>query len=233
LTRLEDRLTPAPVPLPDPDDQISEITPGGHVNDMGIPSPGWSYTHDDLIFRGLASSDRLNWGEYLALNSTDVDVYRIEVRAGDRIRFRADAPEVTDVWTDPPASNDPNPQPKTYRHRATLRLALYDDTLMFPSSAGGDPTITLPIYGTTTYELNYTFPRSGTYYLGISQPGNNRYDMIGGENDTPGEYLKTFGPYTLQALTKPGGMRFARWPRSPLHDGGCGRGDRSHAGRVL
>jgi hypothetical protein len=91
---------------------------------------------------------------------TDVDMARFEARAGQRVAFRQ-------------------------TRFANLRLRLFDAAgreLAAATTTAQDDR--LPDYDLA---LAYTFPRTGTYYLGVSATANTSYDPVTGAGDQPGE----------------------------------------------
>jgi hypothetical protein len=106
---------------------------------------------------------------------TDVDIYRINVSAGDTIAFDVDL-DLTNPLT---------PVDSFLRlfNDNGVQLAINDD--------GDDPTEVAEMVGHSYFE--YTFLEGGTYFIGISGVGNETYDPMTGDGDTAG----AVGNYTL------------------------------------
>jgi hypothetical protein len=113
------------------------------------------------IGRGMGVMDDLRVPVRLD-TPTDVDIARFEARAGQRVDFRQ-------------------------TRFANLRLRLFDAAgreLAAATTSAFVQDDSLPDYDLA---LDYTFPRTGTYYLGVSAAANTSYDPLTGAGDRPGE----------------------------------------------
>ena len=93
----------------------------------------------------------------------DVDIYRVDVLAGQRLSFDIDRPTGSRLDSYIRLFNSTGQQ-----------LAFSDD-----AAAPGE------VFGLDSY-LEYTFTNAGSYYLGVSGYGNSSYNAITGLGDTNG-----------------------------------------------
>lgn len=139
----------------DPNDRLST------AEFLGAPRPG-----GPLV---------MNWG---AIDNTmDVDLFSIDVGAGQTLEFDVDRRNggLLDSWL------------RLFNSTGT-ELASSDDAV-----APGETDHELQPY------LRYSFTSAGRYYLGISSYGNTRYNPVTGSGDTQGT---TTGGYTV-VITDP------------------------------
>jgi hypothetical protein len=108
--------------------------------------------------------------------AVDVDMYGFTVAAGQTVDFDIDTPE-----------NGPGGLGSYLRlfDGSGTQLALNDD-----AAAPGETTVGFDAY------LRYTFATGGTYYIGVSNDNNARYNPITGDGDTAGGF-NTIGNYQL------------------------------------
>ncbi|WP_165247683.1 fibronectin type III domain-containing protein [Paludisphaera soli] len=174
----------------DPDDTIRE-----RVTDFGLITAGRTPTAvTDAL--GLLDAPRagMSRGEFIRLNAQDVDLYRFQVEDGARLRFRVE------TW----ATSTPFPKQKPIKGSASVALKLFDaDGVQMPAmNLTGPAQVSTPLSGSqkagrATWQLDYTFFKAGTYYLGISHSSSRKYDPAGGGGDNPSRSHASFGPYKL------------------------------------
>jgi hypothetical protein len=193
LERLERRVVPAGgLTIPeDRDDQVGEAVGMGTT-----ASPTWSFTRDDAINLGAteAAGAEVTFAEYAAANAQDVDLYKVTVAAGDRLRFQVATFPTQTSWTNPPRT--PDKEPRDFRHEARVALMVFDAAGRLVDTLGGDPVVYTA--GTDgTYDLTYTFHSAGDYHLGVSNHANRSYSPASGSPDQGSS--TAFGPYRLTA----------------------------------
>ena len=117
-------------------------------------------------------------GELSRTLTTDVNLYQFSAARGQQIGFD----------TDTPGSD------------LDARIRLFDSS--FNEIANNDDgTGPAPEDDSLESYLEYTFPTTGTYYVGISYFGNSSYDIVSGSGDVVTNSSEALGTYTLQALT--------------------------------
>lgn len=121
--------------------------------------------------------------------AADVDMFRVQVSAGQRLSFD------TDFGTAPALA-----EPDTFIRLfdSTGRQIASNDDAAAPGESGQDPF--------ESY-LQYTFRTGGNYYLGVSDFGNQQYNAVtgGGDNDDADPWQDVRGNYTLTVRdTTPG-----------------------------
>lgn len=116
--------------------------------------------------------------------STDVDLFRLAIPGSNqRMRFGVR-----------PAPGSPTLE---------ARLRLFDDAGrdITPCAVTGPPRLGGACVVKLGTRFDVTFPAEGTYYLGVSLPGNEQYDPVTGDGDQPGTGR---GRYRLVAYNVPG-----------------------------
>ena len=106
--------------------------------------------------------------------ATDVDLYRFDADAGQRVSIDADDGD--------------------FFGQLTTRLRLFDANGVELASDGDDRGNLDP--QTINGYIEYEFDAAGTYYVGVSSNGNETYDPLTGDGDTTNGLSNT-GPYTL------------------------------------
>ena len=120
------------------------------------------FTFFDTLGKTDTASQNIDTG-------TDVDVYRIKAKAGDKIGF--------DINVDPFNPLDPLDSYLRLFNDNGVQLAANDD--------GDNPTEPPNVPPGPSY-FEYTFQEDGTYFIGVSGKGNETYNVITGGGDTPG-----------------------------------------------
>jgi uncharacterized delta-60 repeat protein len=119
---------------------------------------------DDQIAEAIYTTTPGTFANRLIGFGADVDVFRVEVAAGQRVGIDVD---------------------RTAGSNLDAYLRLFDaagrqiaasDNAAAPGEAGG---------GVDPY-LEFTFPKAGTYYAGVSARGNGAYNAVTGGGDTSG-----------------------------------------------
>lgn len=146
-------------------DEIGSVSYPGGVNEFY--GHGRINAHLAGLAAGVDSNDRIATATYVDLNSitharlgttTDVDMYRINVSAGQRIGIDVDhfAGDTTDTY---------------------MRLFNSAGEPMLSSDDVSGPT---PEPSTLEAYLEHTFLTGGNYYIGLSAFGNGSYNAING-----------------------------------------------------
>lgn len=174
---------------------------------IGAVDSRWKYSRNDAIDLSVSTTGSngkpLNWGQYVLAKSKDVDVYRFSVNAGTKVRFEVKTWEVSTTWVNPATH-----KPETKGHEAHVRLALFDSAGTPVNSDGGPRFVSEPLPRSPhNYQLEYTFRRSGVYYLAISHSRNSTFHLVddpkahakAGDNSGPPNGTGAFGPYRLDA----------------------------------
>jgi len=135
--------------------------------------------HHDTIFTFIDTLGKTDSASQEIDSGTDVDVYRIKVKAGDKIAFDIDA----DV-------NFPLDPLDSY-------LRLFDDNgvQLASNDDGDDPTEPANMPPGPSY-FEYTFQEDGTYFIGVSGKGNDTYNVITGAGDKPGSATGHYSLFT-------------------------------------
>lgn len=176
----------------------------GTAFDMGTVSQLSPYSHVDAIRIETVNpeyrSGNKKWSENVDWQSSDVDIYKVNVIAGDRLFFEVETWDMEIFWAEPstPAF------PIQHLQQTDIRLALFDaQGNVLPADGGNPVTIPagrnfngVPPHDNHNYDLTYTFHRAGTYYLGVSNGYNETYNPTTG---TGARASRNFGPYRLTA----------------------------------
>jgi uncharacterized delta-60 repeat protein len=119
-----------------------------------------------LVPKSAATADTIG-------DAADADLYAIDVDAGQTLTFDVDRASGSAL----------NSLLRLFDSNGVALIS--NDNANAPGETSAAPT--------DSY-IKYTFPKTGTYYVGVSSTGNASYDPVGGANFTGG---KTTGGYAL------------------------------------
>lgn len=174
----------------------------GTATDIGKAGPGWFFGRTDALQMPDAPvgtpGKPVNWRDVVAHHSRDVDVYKVEVEAGGRVRFDVETWEVTHGFST-------GKQSMQVKEWAGLRLALFGADGQLVPTFEGPATKSEPTRPERkgekrlTWSLEHTFHAPGTYYLVVSAYKNANYDLNTGATNGPPKSSVSSGPYRLSA----------------------------------
>ncbi|MFN0018362.1 MAG: choice-of-anchor L domain-containing protein [Pirellulaceae bacterium] len=135
-----------------------------------------------------------------ATQGMDVDVFSIDLEAGQTIRVDIDAVTLGSNLDSVMRIFDSLGNPVIVN-----AVALASDDQLAPGETriplGKNPNTGLPLVNTLDPYLNFTAPTSGLYYIGVSAFGNSTYNPVTGGGLVNSTYLSRLGAYQLNIST--------------------------------